>query len=295
LNPLVVVAVVNGGHSDALVGLGVLAGVVLVVHRRPWLGGVVLGLAALVKIVALLPLAAVAGWVLFRPRGVRVAAAVAVAGVLVVGCGYAAAGGRVAVRPLSEARLNVSSASPWNPVRVFLTERQIAEGERGEAAGLEARRRVALGVDFAVLAVGLVLVLGRRRDTSPALVAGGAAFAYLLLGAYVLPWYAAWATFVMALKWRSPLTWVVVAQGALLQLAYVSNPRTGGTIFPAASRGLAESAELALRQSALPIISVALAVAVMISACFASSRSTSGTLTAPGPSGGTRSSRGSTG
>lgn len=298
LNPLVLVAVVNGGHSDALVGLGVLAGVALVVHRRPWLGGVVLGLAALVKIVALLPLAAVAGWLLFRPDrrvALRVAATVVAAGLLTVGAGYALAGGRAAIQPVSEARLHYSDASPWDEVRVLLTRHEIREGETGQVAGLEVRRSVALGVDLAVLALGVGFVLWRRRDASPALVAGGAALAYMLLGGYVLPWYVAWGAFVMALKWREHLTWVLLAQGALLELAYLPNPRTGGTILPHPVHDLAEQAELALRHTALPIISAAAALTVIMAACFAFSRSTSGTLTARGPSGGTRSSRGSTG
>jgi hypothetical protein len=297
LNPLVLVAVVNGGHSDALVGLGVLAGVALVVRRRPWIGGVVLGLAALVKIVALLPLAAVAGWLLFRPdrrAAMRVAAAVVAAGLLTVGAGYALAGGRAAIEPVSEARLHYSDASPWDEVRVLLTRHEIHEGERGRVAGLEVRRSVALGVDLAVLALGVALVVWRRRDTSPALVAGGAALAYMLLGGYVLPWYVAWGAFVMALRWRDHLTWVLVGQGALLELAYLPNPRTGGTILPHPVHDLAERAELSLRHTGLPVLSAAAAVTVIMAACFASSRSTSGTSTARGPSGGSRSSPGST-
>jgi hypothetical protein len=298
LNPLVLVAVVNGGHSDALVGLGVLAGVALVVHRRPWLGGVVLGLAALVKIVALLPLAAVAGWLLLRRerRGsVRVAATVVAAGLLTVGAGYALAGGRTAIVPLSEARLHYSDASPWDEVRVVLTRHEIHEGERARTAGLEVRRGIALGVDLAVLALGVAFVLWRRRDTSPALVAGGAGLAYMLLGGYVLPWYVAWGAFVMALQWRERLTWLLLAQGALLELAYLPNPRTGGTILPHPVHDVAERAELALRHTALPVLSAAAALTVIMAVCFASSRSTSGTLTVRGPSDATRSSPGSTG
>lgn len=289
LNPLVIVAVVNGGHSDALVGLGVLVGVALVVHRHPWLAGLALGLAALVKIIALLPLAGVAAWTLWRPRGMRVAAAIGIAGALTVAGGYALAGGRVALRPVSEARLHVSDASPWDEVRFRLTAREVAEGERGTVAGLAVRRTVALGVDIAVLGLGLVLVVGRRRDTSPALAAGAAALAYLLLGGYVLPWYGAWAAFVVALQWRSFLTAVLLAQGALLQLAYVPNPRTGGTIFDPSARALAEHAELVLRHVAMPVINVAVALTVMIAACFTSSPSTSGTSPARGASGAKRS------
>src|SRR5439155_18931353 len=69
LNPVVIVSVVNGGHNDALVGLGVLGGVLLA-ERRPLVAGLVLGAAALIKAAALLPLAVVAVWV-WRRRGWR--------------------------------------------------------------------------------------------------------------------------------------------------------------------------------------------------------------------------------
>ena len=68
------------------------------------------------------------------------------------------------------------------------------------------------------------------------------------------------------------MTWALLGQGALLTLAYIPNTRTGGTTFAPQAQRLAESAELALRQTAMPVISVAVAVTVMIVACFASSR-----------------------
>jgi len=61
LNPALL-AVVNGGHNDLLVGLALLCGALLLADRRPGPGGVVLGLGALVKLVLLLPVGALLLW-----------------------------------------------------------------------------------------------------------------------------------------------------------------------------------------------------------------------------------------
>ena len=53
LHPLLAVSVVNGGHPDALVALGVLAGVLLAIERRPVLAGVAFAFAASVNFTAL--------------------------------------------------------------------------------------------------------------------------------------------------------------------------------------------------------------------------------------------------
>src|SRR4051794_5627910 len=118
LNPFVIVAVVNGGHNDALVGLGVLAGVILGTRGRPGWAGLVLGLAALIKLPAVLPLAALAVW-LARPSGrnLRRAGALALAGGLVILAGYGVGGGSPAVHPGGGARANLSRAAAGEPAR----------------------------------------------------------------------------------------------------------------------------------------------------------------------------------
>ena len=94
VNPVIVISIVNGGHNDALVGLGVLAGVLLLIAERPAWAAIVFGLAVLVKISALLPIAAVCLWV-WRRNGLRSAAKL---GGVIVACvlvGFAVSGGRV--------------------------------------------------------------------------------------------------------------------------------------------------------------------------------------------------------
>ena len=121
VNPMVGVGVVNGGHNDALVALGLLGGVLLAVARRPVLAGVALALGALVKIIVLLPVVALAAW-LWRRQGLRAAL---VAGGVVIGivvAGYLLAGGRTAIDPLHDAHDQVSRSSIWNaaPARYHL-------------------------------------------------------------------------------------------------------------------------------------------------------------------------------
>jgi hypothetical protein len=77
----------------------------------------------------------------------------------------------------------------------------------------------------AVLGLSGLLVARRLHHENPAIVAGAAVVAYLLLGFYVLPWYLAWGLPTLALAWRSKFTWIALLHGGLLHLAYVPDPR----------------------------------------------------------------------
>jgi alpha-1,6-mannosyltransferase len=223
LNPLVVISVVNGGHNDAWVGLGVLVGVLLVTKERFRWAGLVLAAAVLVKVAAVLPLAAVGLWVWrnkgFRPA-VELGAAAAVAGIV----GYVATGGPAALAPLHSAQLHFSGASVWYGPRRWLTYAGVRNGLSAGAAGQTARQVVS-----AVAAVGfggLTILLAARRlhHADPALAAGAAVLAYTLLGAYVLPWYVFWGLPVLLVAWRSRLAWLALLHGAVLHLVYIPDP-----------------------------------------------------------------------
>jgi hypothetical protein len=218
LNPLIVYDVVNGGHNDALVGLALLVGVLLAMRERFALAAVAIGTVALVKLVALLGLAALVVWIV-RKRGVRPALMTAAIGGGIVAAGYALGGGLDALTPLQEARRQISRNSIW-----LLTD---ADG-RTNLFGLG--RVHDFSADFlsnagtfstiAVLVLAAVLVAGRLRDRTPTLVVGSALVAYLLAAMYVLPWYAAWVLPILVLEWRSGLTRLVLAQSALYLVAY---------------------------------------------------------------------------
>jgi hypothetical protein len=75
-----------------------------------------------------------------------------------------------------------------------------------------------------VVVVAAVVVGSRVRDLDPAIAAGGAGFVYLLLAAYVLPWYAGWIIPVLGLAWRSRVALLAQLQASVLVLIYVDRP-----------------------------------------------------------------------
>jgi hypothetical protein len=219
LNPLVIYSVVNGGHNDALVGLAILAGVLLASRgRRFVLAGLAMAVAASVKIVALLGLAALAVWI-WRKRGLRpavITTAIACGGVAL---GYAFTGWFDGISPLREARLQISHNSIWlladseGRTNLFGLGRfyRFSSDYLGAAATLST---------VVILALAAVLVWGRLRDRTPALVVASALVAFLLAATYALPWYAAWVLPVLVLEWRAGLTKLMLLQSALYLLAY---------------------------------------------------------------------------
>jgi alpha-1,6-mannosyltransferase len=211
LNPAII-AVVSGGHIDLLVGLAVLGGTLLVANRRPRWAGLILAAAALIKLVALLPVAALTVWAWRRGRK-RDAILVAGTASALTMAGYGVAGGQAALQPLLAARALISRASIWNPVHWLM---QIFSGNDNSGAQQ-------LGTAAAVVSALLVLVfiiMWARRDESPALASGGAVLVFLLAAAYVLPWYAAWGLPVFALVWRSRLARLTALHAAILVVAY---------------------------------------------------------------------------
>lgn len=218
LNPLTVYAVVNSGHNDALVGLALLGGVLLASRDRFALAGIAIAAAALVKVVALLGLAALAVW-LWRKRGLRPAAITTGIAGGGVALGYAFTGWFDGLSPLRGARLHISHNSIW-----LLADSQ----GRTNLFGLGRFYHFSTGyLEFAatlssvvVLALAAVLVWGRLRDHAPTLVVASALVAYLLAAAYILPWYVAWVLPLLALEWRAGLAKLVLAQSALYLVAY---------------------------------------------------------------------------
>jgi alpha-1,6-mannosyltransferase len=208
LNPLVIVSVVNDGHNDALVALAILGGVLLATDRRHVLAGVVLGLAALVKLPALLGMLGVGIWV-WRRRGARAARALCATTAAVVVLGYAVVGPSALVA-ISDSAGVVSRASVWSPVRDWL----IMHGPPGAASPLPAIAVVA------VVALALLLAFGSARARDAAGSAGGALAAFPFAGAYVLPWYAAWGLPALALRRSAPLAWLAALEGAFLLAVY---------------------------------------------------------------------------
>ena len=230
LNPTVLI-VINGGHNDLLVGLALLGGLVLLADGRPRLAGVVLAMGALVKLVLLLPIAALVFWAWHR-RGSRVALEVgSTVGALVVGA-YALAGGPGALTPLLDARAQHSRSAVWQLAVRWLLQRSVRWGP-GVASTIG---------DLALVTIALIAVVvvvratrsgaapGLRPEMGAAVVAGAAVVVYLLTATYVLPWYSAWSLPVLALVWRSRVAVIGAVQAAVAAMAYTAPIAVGGPL-----------------------------------------------------------------
>lgn len=215
LHPVVAAHVVNGGHNDALIAPLVLAAA-LAAARRPWLAGLLVGAAASIKLIAVLPAVGLVWW-LWRRHDRRAALGAAALAFGVPAAAYLPAGGTAAVAPLIASSGRISRASVWGPLH-------------GLAAGAGPLHPVigALAV-VAVLTAGVWLVAAAVRRNDPATAMAAPLLAYVLLGAYVLPWYLVWVLPLLALPGAWPpqrLVFLVVA--ALILLAYQYAPGASG-------------------------------------------------------------------
>ncbi|MBV9951560.1 MAG: DUF2029 domain-containing protein [Acidimicrobiia bacterium] len=209
-------AVVNNGHNDLLVGFLALVGVVLALDHRPALSGVALGAACLIKVLAL-PLAAGAVLCFVAARRWRDAAISAATLAGVVGVGYLLAGGQNAVAPLGQNSSLISSLSIWRLVRPVAR----AIGDRDFGAGAAGRADVVqLAFVVAVVAAGLYWFRNRSTMDRVALIVAPLVL-LLLLSAYDLPAYAAMVLPAAALVSGLRLRLVAFAQATVYLLAYV--------------------------------------------------------------------------
>ena len=221
LNPLVVLSLVNDAHVDVFVGVAVLASVLLLERRRPRAAGAAIALGVLVKVIAVLPAGALTVWLIGRRSRRSMLAPFVVTLLVVVVAGYAVGGGRSAIQPVLKSSTHVTGASVWTPLDRTEIEQNREHGESPNAARTAAAKRVSRLATLAVVALTGAVALAWRRDDDPSLGAGGAVLAYTIAAAYVYPWYAAGGLFVLATRRRSPLTWLLVAESCVLQLATI--------------------------------------------------------------------------
>jgi len=197
LNPVTAYMVVNAGHNDALVGLGILVGVVLADRDRPNLAVLAFTLAALVKATAGLALLAYLAWLAYRrgPRALLRPVGVALAVTLPT---LLLAGPRDVVNPLLGARDTILPHSPWNLVAPNGIRKAIGYGYEhlGSQAHLSFYSLVV------VLVVAAIFMASRLKESTPIFIVIGALLAYMFGSVYTAPWFAAWVFPVLALRWR---------------------------------------------------------------------------------------------
>ena len=212
VNPLVPICVVNAGHNDAWVGVALLWAVLLAMRGRWAWVGVVVALAAMVKVTALLAVAALAVWAWLR-AGRRAAAMVAGSAVVACGAMVVAAGGGEVVRAMRWNSWRMTSGSLWAWSRGWLF------GPGG--ASRAEQTRLATAAVFATVAFAGFLIVRHRRASHPALLVGLVVLAYAVVSAYVWPWYVAWGVIPLALCPTARTTRLLVGVGALMHLAAV--------------------------------------------------------------------------
>ena len=206
LNPALLL-VVNGAHNDLVVGLALLAGTLLLEDRRPRRAGLVLAAGALVKLVLVLPLGALLLWTWRRHRARDAWRAGVTAGIILLAA-YLVSGGGAALGPLVHASTQHSRSSLW----------QIATRWLADPLGIHRPDLFRIEGDAALILAAVIVLLivlrtpprgpggvrrGGGRVAAGPLVAGSAALVFLLVGAYILPWYSAWTLPVFGLVWYS--------------------------------------------------------------------------------------------
>ncbi|MCW3044915.1 MAG: glycosyltransferase family 39 protein [Actinobacteria bacterium] len=222
LSPVMVVSVVNGAHNDALVGLAALGAVVALSRRWRVVAGVALGLAALVKLIALLPAAAIIVWV-WRREGRAAAAKLGAVIGAVVAVGYLLIGGLPALAPLQEASRLVDRFSLWG---AFGQPKPVSPAGQGPLGGLlispVPQQWLTGGIRYAAMlllaGVATLVLFGGSSESRPSAGAGAVVLAFVLATSYIQPWYLAAVLPLVALQWRSRLAFLAAGYSVLLLL-----------------------------------------------------------------------------
>jgi hypothetical protein len=240
LHPLLAVSVVNGGHPDALMALGVLAGVMLAIDRRPVLAGVAFAFAASVNFTALVGAFVLCVWAFRRwNRGevVKFAAIVGVFGALP----YLLAAGWLQ-NAHTHSQL-ISRQSVWNAIGNFVSNGDLLRSLSSNGA--------------TVIAGALIVVIAIRHTSkgTPELAVAAGLASFLVASSWVMPWYAFTALPLLALRRPNLLSWTVALYSSLVLL---------GEQYPSLSSSAIGSIGHLFLQDLLPVIALVCCVVVIV-------------------------------
>jgi hypothetical protein len=213
LHPVVAASVVNGGHNDALVGLGILAAALLLARDRPLAAGASVAAATLVKVTGGLALVPLAAWAAVR-KGWRDALAVVAPTALVAAPVMLLTPGALASVSGADHGL-ISRASPWNIAYMLI----------GNARHLSMHHPIPTVVLtryglYLVVALVIMAALVTARNGSPGRAAAFGTAAWLCAAPYFLPFYAAWSLPAAALTPRAPISRLLAIQAGVLVTLY---------------------------------------------------------------------------
>jgi alpha-1,6-mannosyltransferase len=240
LNPLLAVSVVNGGHPDALVALGVLIGVFFAIERRPVLAGVALAAAASVNFTALVGAGVLAVWAYRRWTRREVGQFAAIVGV------FGALPYLLMSGWMQNARAHsglVSRQSLWNAIGSFVSS--------GDAL----RTLATTGTTIIAGVLLLVLVFRHTSRGTPELAIAAGFAVFLIASSWVMPWYAFTALPLLALRRPNLLSWTVAVYASLVLL---------GEQYPSLSASTIGAAGHIFLQNVLPVAAFACCVVVIV-------------------------------
>ncbi len=240
LHPLLAISVVNGGHPDALVALGVLVGLMLAIDRRPVLAGIAFAFAASVNFTALVAAGVLFVWAFRRWNRDEVTK---FAGIVVAfgALPYLLMAGWL--QNADEHSGLISRQSVWNAIGSFVSNADLLRSLASNGA--------------TIVAGALLLVIAVRhtsRGTPELAIAAGLA-SFLVASSWVMPWYAFTALPLLALRRPNLLSWTVALYSSLVLL---------GEQYPSLSADTIGSAGHIFLQNLLPVAALVCCVIVVV-------------------------------
>jgi alpha-1,6-mannosyltransferase len=234
LNPVIVVHTVGGGHNDALVAALLAGALVMAIGgrrrrstertgTRELVATGLLTLAALVKVVAALPLVLWVWWIVRSSRAGRRrrigATHLSLAAAIAAGVTAPFFAGWRTITAIAD----LASRQGWASGARLVARGAEALGRAvGGGAGGSALRTTAYAAFLSFFAITLMRLAGRARPSAGGWELWGASLLLFALAApYLLPWYVAWFVPFLALMDDEGLAWIGVAVGGLLALTSV--------------------------------------------------------------------------
>ena len=222
-NPLLIVELVMGGHLDGFVALAAIVAIVLSRRYVAWwhdlLVGLVVGVAAGIKVSAIFVALGIAIPLLHDRAWARLARIGSVAAVTTLGLYYFSYGFG-ALKPLGKASTLVISPTVWRLVEAIFGSGHLVT--------------TVIGFIWPPLMLALAWYLYNRLSPDvPTVVAATCAltFAWVLVAPWALPWYASIAWVALALLPRNSLTrWLTLATGTLALLHFNGGHPTNVTV-----------------------------------------------------------------
>jgi len=250
LHPLLSVSVVNGGHPDALIALGVFAGVFLALSHRVIWAAAAMAFAASINFTMIAAAVVLGVWAWrqwTRREVVEYSAIVGVFGVLP----YLAVSGWLHTAHVHAEM--ISRQSLWTAVGGLISRSgplSFVQLSRGEWSAIVSNGATVIA---GILLLAILVRHTSRGTPEPAIAAAMAAV--LVASAWVMPWYGFAALPLFALRKPNLLAWTVALYSALVLV---------GEQFPALTAGYIGGLTHQLLQYWVPVCALAACVAVIV-------------------------------